>query len=558
MSLDIVRFRISQVLLLVGPLATLAINPWSNFDPISVVKMTVISTLAFLVGFLMLINTSLLLVAEKSLTITIVVFISSLFSSLMFSGAPIDQQVWGVFGRNTGLVAYLSLAIILFATAVVCDRNFYSRLVDAMILTAVPLSIYCFVQITGNDPIGWSSFETFGTLGNVNFLSAFLGMVCVAISALVVNVGTPSWKKIMLSVLLLVDLYIVQSTGSIQGLVVFAVGFFVVLFIRLKSKAIINVSQIGLVLFSVLLLIPSVAGLWNKGPFARFLFQNSNVLRTDYWHAGYEMTLSHPIFGVGMDSYGDWYRQTRGEISTLRGSADRTANTAHNIYLDLSSNGGFPLLISSLLLSFFAIRASYRIYKRLGADSDFVFVALLSTWIGYQMQALVSINQLGVGVWGWLLTGALIGYEKCRRGTSDVAVRSLDKRKFKGKLLPAASAVMAITGMGFGFLLAWFPLNADSRYFAAAKTRDLTQISNSLNVLGTTAWHRARSIDTAYQAKSFDSAMDQAQNLVRRYPRDFFGWRYLLYAPNSSNELRAQAFAKLQELDPFNPEFKRQ
>lgn len=558
MSLDIVRFRISQALLLVGPLATLAINPWSNFDPISVVKMTVISTLAFLVCFLLVANSSFLLIADKSLKITLAFFISCLFSTLLFSGAPIDQQIWGVFGRNTGLLAYFSLAIILFSTAVIVDRSFYSRLISALIFTAVPLSVYCIVQITGNDPIGWSSFETFGTLGNVNFLSAFLGMVCVAIFALVVNGGTPSWKKALLFILFLIDLYIVQSTGSIQGLFVFAVGFFVILFLRLKSERLMNIPQIALLLFSVLLLIPSVAGLWNKGPFAKFLFQNSNVLRTDYWHAGFEMTSNHPFFGVGMDSYGDWYRQSRGEISTLRGSADRTANTAHNIYLDLSSNGGLPLLITSFLLSFFALRASYRVYKRLGAKSDFVFVALLATWIGYQIQALVSINQLGVGVWGWLLTGALIGYEKTQRDNIGLPVRALDKRKLKGRLLPATSAVMAIAGMGFGFLLAWFPLNADSRFFAASKTRDLMKISNSVDTLGTTTWHRARSIDAAYQAKSFDSALEQAQSLVRRYPRDFFGWRYLLYAPNSSNEMRAEAFKKLQELDPFNPEFRRQ
>ena len=99
----------------------------------------------------------------------------------------------------------------------------------------------------------------------------------------------------------------------------------------------------------VLFLLTSFA-LFNKGPLAPLIYQISIQLRGDYMHAGWEMTTLNPFFGVGMDSYGDWYRQARGEITTLRGSAERISNSAHNIFLDISSNGGFPLLISYLAI----------------------------------------------------------------------------------------------------------------------------------------------------------------------------------------------------------------
>jgi O-antigen ligase len=556
MTLDILRFRIGQALLIVGPLATLAINPWSNFDPISVVKMSVISTFAFLVLFLIISNLEITKSADVSLKISLSAFLLFLFSSLLFSGAPFDQQIWGVFGRNTGVLAYLSLAVILFATAVICDINFYSKLVNVLILTALPMSFYCLVQIFGKDPIKWSSFETFGTLGNVNFLSAFLGLVCVAISALLFHSRLGRSAKLLLGILLVIDLYIVESTGSIQGLFVFAVGITVVIFIKLKSSKLFCLSQIVFLSLVIFLAVPSFAGLVNKGPLGPYLFQNSNVLRTDYWHAGLEMTQSHLIFGVGMDSYGDWYRETRGEISTLRGSPDRTANTAHNIFLDISSNGGVPLLIAYLGMLFLALRACIRVYKRLNPRGDAVFVALFSCWVGYQVQALVSINQLGVGIWGWLLTGALIGYERSQREPLSSAHKPINRKNFKAKLLPATSAIMGIAGMGLGFVLAWFPLNADSQYFSATKSRDLTRIIGSLDALGTTSWHRTRTIDSAYQSQALDKALEEAEKLVERYPRDFFGWRYILYAPNSSPELKSKALVKLHKFDPFNPEFK--
>ena len=76
MKLDILRFRIGQSLLLVGPVTTLAINPWTNFDPISVVKLSVISTFSFLALFLILSNREITKSVDKSLKICLGVFVS--------------------------------------------------------------------------------------------------------------------------------------------------------------------------------------------------------------------------------------------------------------------------------------------------------------------------------------------------------------------------------------------------------------------------------------------------------------------------------------------------
>jgi len=67
-------------------------------------------------------------------------------------------------------------------------------------------------------------------------------------------------------------------------------------------------------------------------------------------HAGIAMLLNNPLTGVGIDSYDDWYRAERGIISALRTSLTRTANSAHNISIDIAAGGGFPLLISHLLI----------------------------------------------------------------------------------------------------------------------------------------------------------------------------------------------------------------
>jgi hypothetical protein len=412
------------------------------------------------------------------------------------------------------------------------------------------------VQISGNDPIGWSSFEAFGTLGNINFLSAFLGLVCVAIVPKLLSGEISSFTRVFLAVLLLTDFFIIQSTGSTQGIFVFASGVSIVILFKLKSVRMWNFKQSIFLILLIAVSIPTVAGLANKGPLASILFQNSILLRTDYWHAGVEMTQRNPIFGVGMDSYGDWYREVRGQITTLRGSPERTANTAHNIFLDLSSNGGFPLFITYLVLIALAFRAGVRLYINLGSNFDPVFTAIFASWVGYQVQALVSINQIGVGIWGWLLTGSLIGLEKIQTRRDDAIHKTINRKQLKNKVLPAFSSVMGILGACIGLFLAWFPLNADARYFASSKAGDWTRTVDAVDSKGATAWHLSRTAEQAYRQQAFDKALEQAQKLISRYPRDIFGWRIMLYLPNSSESMKVQARTRLHQLDPFNPEFK--
>jgi hypothetical protein len=44
---DVLAIRLQQIIFVLGPGVTLFVNPWSNFDPISLPKMVVLTTLAF-------------------------------------------------------------------------------------------------------------------------------------------------------------------------------------------------------------------------------------------------------------------------------------------------------------------------------------------------------------------------------------------------------------------------------------------------------------------------------------------------------------------------------
>ena len=176
------------MIFIVGPATTIVVTPWITFDPVSLPKLLVLTSLGFLGAGLLLANKFNLLNSIKlNVRIAALTFISAMLVTILFSGAPLEQQIWGVFGRNTGAVSYLALMLVLLGANALQDNLLYRRVVFSLLATSSFMTLYCLLQIAGRDPIRWSEYNTFGTLGNINFLSAFLGLSSVASAALLLD-----------------------------------------------------------------------------------------------------------------------------------------------------------------------------------------------------------------------------------------------------------------------------------------------------------------------------------------------------------------------------------
>jgi O-antigen ligase len=547
--------RLSTMMLLIGPLTTLAISPFSNFDPINLIKMIFVSGFSFAALFMILSSwNNLRIRLPKGVWITAGFFLFWLTLVLSTSDSPLNQQFWGVFGRNNGYLGYFSLIVILFAVALVQEKGFYHKLVDSLVLTSFPTTIYAIVQIIGRDPISWSVMAPFATLGNINFSSAFFGLASLCATVLAVAPKQVIWVRVILVTLVGANLLIVLETGSIQGFMIYVAGIGVVGFFLVRSIESTRWLQIPYLFLGVCFFVLTSLALTNVGPLARFIFGETILFRFDYWHAGWEMTTQNPLLGVGLDSYGDWYREVRGEISTLRTVPDRITNTAHNIYLDISASGGFPLIMAYLLLLGYAMRAAIRVILR---DHSFnpYFVALFAAWIAYLIQAAISINQIGVGIWGWLITGALIGYEIATR--SNESSVSQKKHQSNSSQLPASVALLGIAGFVVGFVIAFVPFRADAEFKDALLKGDANLQAERARVLGATAYHMELSLDAALKSNNEALTSQITNELLKRYPRSFMAWRVKQVLAASTPEEREMAYLKLKELDPYNPEIQR-
>jgi hypothetical protein len=264
---------------------------------------------------------------------------------------------------------------------------------------------------------------------------------------------------------------------------------------------------------------------------------------------------------VGLDSYGDWYRRSRTIEATLRRGPDVTSNAAHNVLLDFSSNGGFPLLIIYLVLVALVIRAALRSIRR-SSGFDPVFVGLCSVWIAYQAQSLISLNQLGLAVWGWILSGLIIGWDAHGylmapevKVNQSVKKNNSAKAMANNKIQPA-SALAIFVGLLIGLLAGLPPLLANSRFLSALQSGDPNVIVKSINSFPQDATRTIQAAIIFHENKLDPLSLTTVEAAVIKYPDVYDGWKIIAGLANSTPEQVANAKAQMKRLDPHNPDLK--
>lgn len=548
--------RLQTLSFLVGPLVTFVVTPWVSYDPISLPKLVALSSVAGIMLGLLLSNWSVML-AKVDVRLKILVFSFILWSFIVFvtSNSPLDQQFWGMFGRNTGLLAYISLFIVLLSASIIQSAAFMERFTKYLIWSSIPLAIYGTFQFLGKDPIKWSSQDVFGTLGNTNFFSAFLAFPSITSFSLLLSNRSKKFIFLHLS-LMIFFLEVMLWTGAIQGPIIFLLGVLLVLHYRLKT--LVENTYLKFVFWIVSISGTSLAslGLLGKGPLGQLLQQNTLIFRADYQQAALKMILANPVKGVGFDSYGDWYRKFRGVISAYRTSPARTANSSHNIFLDIGTSGGIPLLIIYLALVAYAAYSAIKFLKK-SSQFDAPVVAIFACWFAYQAQALISINQIGVGIWGWLFSGLLIGLnvqnENVDKGNLIKAKKPKSQRLKKESLtLDPTALIISLVCLMLFLIASLIPFNYDKSFRQAYFSGNLRKLTEIMNSPGSTAWHLSLVQQIAMRNNFKDEALKINKSMTTRFPRDIFGWQVNVDLNRNTPQL-ANSVANVETLDPNYP-----
>lgn len=539
--------------------ATLVVTPWAAYDPINVPKLAVISMggIAALFGLIAVGGISrqkemwpiLLLMAAFVVDLTIILFVS---------GTNFSQSFFGTFGRATGYVAYIALAALLVVAAQIANAGTLKRISHYLLLAGLFSLIYGVIQVLNLDPFKWTNQYTpvIGFLGNPNFQSSFLGFSGVMAFALLIGSGKTLFIRIGLFVFIIATGMVIQETESQQGILVLLGGIMIIVCMWI-SRSRFKFLSIPTYVMGLIAVILAALGSLNKGPLASLLFKDSVTYRGDYWRAGWEMSIENPIFGVGLDSYGDWYRRTRTIEATLRRGPDVTSNAAHNVLLDFSSNGGFPLLVIYLLMILLVVISIVRILRR-SAAFDPIFSGLAAVWVAYQAQSIISLNQLGFAVWGWIISGLIIGYEINTRDTPKVSSEEVTHKKKSGYKAnhkdSSPRIVIGITsGLLIGSLMGLPPLVSSTHFKTALESGDPDKIEQTATYAPASCQHVLLVGSIFANNKLEDRALSVLNAGIAKSPDCFEIWKaiYQLSTPDSLE--RATAQSNMKRLDPNNP-----
>ena len=545
---------------------TILVTDRVSYEPANVGKMVILSVVGFSLLPVIFIQKKSLIHNGKLLLISSAAFLIVMTLSIIASASPIERGLYGAFGRNTGLIAYASLVIIFLTSTLISRAEVFERVFKAFLLAAVVNTFLSLLGASGNDVFIWANpyNAVLGTFGNPNFISAFMGIFVTFLSVQLLDSKVPTNLKVLYIVLLPFIVATIYFSKALQGIMVAAFGSILAVFFFLRSKAgLSRVSQIYLVMVTVVGL-TGMAGILNKGPLSSYLYSSTVKFRGEYWKTGINMGIENPLTGIGADSYGLFYRIFREFSATVQPGVGVTTDTAHNVFIDIFSGTGF------LGLAFYFVINGYVLFTALKhlqkyKTFDGVFLTLFLCWAAYQLQSIVSINQLGLAVWGWLFGGLLIAYTRsCSSGVSveresDSKFRKSEKSKKRetNQLLDASTSLKIIGGAVVGLLIALPPFINDAKmrnFFSSSKGT-----ADTIVALGK-AWpvdniRLNRIIISLSNGNENEKARELSEYATLKFPMDFNGWWTLDQLTREGVPVKEAIRIKLHEIDPHNPAY---
>jgi hypothetical protein len=554
---------LARVIAVGSGFTTVFVVSGSVTDPVNATKLLSLGVVsAMAVGFLAVGGASHAFLQSKALWTLCGLFLASGLASIFMSASPISQGLYGSYGRNNGFLAYLFLVGLLLSTLILRRRESISRLITWLIIAGLVNVIYCLWVILFGDFVGWNNpyGNILGTLGNPNFIGSFLGIFISAYLGYGLGKAAPGWFKYSMIVVLPVTAFEIYDSSAIQGRVVGLSGFAIIGFFILRSKfgSVVTALYSGLVSLVGIL---AVMGALQVGPLTSIVYKTSVSLRGQYWLAGWNTGEQSPLIGVGMDSFGDWYRRSRDAQALELPGVNTVVNAAHNVPLDMFAFGGWPLFITYLLIMSFGGWALFRTILRV-KSYDPILTVLTTAWFGYQLQSIISINQIGLAIWGWVLTGAAVAYERITRnevstlgltdGKNSAQKNKTNSNNDQVKLTLVASAFGLI-----GLLLALPPLTADSKWRNAQVVQTVVAIEGSMVPSYFNPQNSMKyitNIQILEQSNLADLAHKYALEAVKWNPEAFELWRILYFIKNSTEAEKILALENMKRLDPLNPD----
>lgn len=557
---------IARVLGIGSALVAVVVITGTVTDPVNVTKLFLLGGVAVgAFAVLLAFGLGQLWTSSKSLVVASGLFLIAGINSVLSSEGPLVQNIYGAYGRNTAFITYILLIFVILSATILRTESSFTILIWGLLVAGFINVAYCLWVIAFGDFIPWNNpyGNILGTFGNPNFIGAFLGLFAASLVAYTFKQGVRIELRIGAALVFLLAVYEIIDSNAIQGRVVVAAGLAIVGFYLVRSKFEVLIAQVAYVALIAIVGVFALLGALQIGPLTKYIYKTSVSLRGEYWQAGWNMGNDHPLTGVGFDTYGDWYRRARDTQALVLPGPNTTTNAAHNVPFDVFAFGGWPLFIPYLGILALSVIAIIKVTVR-ARKYDAVFVTLTTAWVCYQLQSIISINQIGLAVWGWLFGGALIAYEVATRPIKDeVSSDGVKGKQSSGRTAKAkssetifSSTLVAGIGTVIGLLIACPPYSADAKWRSAITSQNVQKVEEALipgYLNPQNSFKYSSAVQLFESSKLYDLAYKYAQIGVEFNPNNFDSWKVFYFISKSSPEDKALALENMKRLDPNNP-----
>jgi hypothetical protein len=187
-------------------------------------------------------------------------------------------------------------------------------------------------------------------------------------------------------------------------------------------------------------------------------------------------------------------------------------------------------------------------------------LAIAGIFIGFVIFCLISINQIGVGIWGFIFMGYLQGWVGRQTNYRDIRKPDQDLRisnkKLGGPTFKVISGVSTgLLGMS-GLALSLMPNITDAQMLSAVKSKNYEVMLNVVSKSSATQAHKDRYLNFMLEEGREVEAYEFALKTLTSNQRNELALRIIGSHEGAPMSLRVASLERLMKQDPNNLDLK--
>lgn len=337
---------------------------------------------------------------RTSLLIAICAYFLAVLVSVIFATDPM-RAWWGNQERMNGLFSVLHFLLwFIMATSVVKTWAEWKRLIWFQLCLSVFMGAIALLEKPFPNLLSFPAGDRPGGLLDNPIYMAGYQIFSLFFIALLWLKGVPTWQKIALAMIAIVDIgafFMAESRGALLGLVcgllVFALSYVFTSRPKREKYAIVGIFVALLVGYGLLYSARSTAFVQKYSVLSRIVTFNTTIdTRFIAWQIAWQGFLQRPITGWGFDDFHILFNLHYNPMSLRFSYYETWFDRAHNEVLDVLSMTGLLGFITYASIWITIVVATYRAYRKGWIDEPVaaIFVGLM---VAYFVQNLSVFDQ---------------------------------------------------------------------------------------------------------------------------------------------------------------------